>query len=164
MATKPTILLVTGAFTTAACYDRLTPYLHKSGYPTVITALPSANPSDPESCSATKDGAHVMNNHLLPLLHESRDVIIFAHSLGATTLGGASEPVGKPQREARGAKGGVLGLVYMSFAFVKEGQTQLEFLGGAWPAFCKVGSVRIYFSIAVDEGADVMAFSRLKVS
>ncbi|KAK5121789.1 hypothetical protein LTR85_004664 [Meristemomyces frigidus] len=137
-ATKPTVLLVTGAFTTEACYDCLLPYLHKAGYPTVVTALPSANPKDPDSCSIAQDGEHVMQKHLLPLLHDGKDVVIYAHSLGATCLAGATEPVAKTARRVVGKKGGVLGLVYMSFAFVTEGQSQLEFLGGAWPPFCKV--------------------------
>lgn len=140
-APKPTILLVTGAFTTEACYDRLLPYLHKAGYPTAVTALPSASPENPDSCSIAKDGQHVMQKHLLPLLHEGKDVVVYAHSLGATCLGGATEAVAKSDRVAEGKSGGVLGFVYMSFAFVTEGQSQLEFLGGAWPPFCKVDVV-----------------------
>jgi len=82
-----------------------------------------------------------MQRHLLPLLHEGKDVVVYAHSLGATTLGGATEPVTKTEREVKGLRGGVLGLVYMSFAMPREGESQLEFLGGALPAFCRVDSV-----------------------
>jgi len=82
-----------------------------------------------------------MDNYLLPLLDQGKDVIVFAHSFGATSLGGAEQPVAKAQRAAQGEHGGVLGLVYISFAFVSEGDSQLAYLGGQWPPFCKVDTV-----------------------
>lgn len=141
---KPTILLVTGAFTTEACYDRLVPHLQRAGYPTVAAGLPSANPADPREHSSASDGIYVLNKFLLPLLDEGKQVVVFAHSFGATSLGGAERPLTKATRQAKGLKGGVVGLVYISFAFVPEGRSQLEVLGGEWPPFCKVDTVGMH--------------------
>lgn len=79
----------------------------------------------------------------MPRINEGKDVIIFAHSSGGTFTGGAKTSLAKSARKARGQKGGVLGLVYISFALTPEGQTQLEYMGGQWPAFIKLDNVSV---------------------
>lgn len=135
---KPTILLVTGCLTTTACYDFLVPHLEQAGYPVALASLPSSNPEKPYECTAAKDGQHLLHNHLMPLVNAGKDVIVFAHSFGATSLSGAGDKLSKQERAARGLSGGVLGLIYIAFAMVPDGQSQLDYLGGGYPPFVKV--------------------------
>lgn len=135
---SPTILLLPGAFTTPACFDYLAPHLEKAGYPVVKASLIGTNPSKPQLCTAEGEGHNLLNNHLLPLIDQGKDVLIFAHSFGATACSGANGGLTRSAREGRGLKGGVIGIVYISFAFCQDGQSQLAYLGGVWPPFCKL--------------------------
>ena len=139
----PTILLVPGAFTASSCYDLVLPYLQPHGCPVVVASLPSSNPETPEEHTAASDGRFLLVEHLLPLINEGREVVVFAHSFGATSLSGADQKLSKHQRSEDGLPGGVLGLIYISFAMCTDGQSQLEYLGGVWPPFCKLNHVRI---------------------
>jgi hypothetical protein len=84
-----------------------------------------------------------VEKYLLPLINKGREVVVFAHSFGATCLSGADKKLSKRQRSESGLSSGVLGLVYISFTKRTDGQSQLEYLGGTWPPFCKLNHVRI---------------------
>ncbi|KAK3675983.1 hypothetical protein LTR78_004175 [Recurvomyces mirabilis] len=131
--TKSTILLVPGALQTSACFDRLRPILEQAGFPTVAGALTSLNPSSPDDCTAAKDGRHLLDEFLLPLLDEGRDVLIFAHSFGGTCLSGADLGLSRSVRAGMGLTGGVIGLVYMSFIPTMDGHSQFRSFGSIWP-------------------------------
>ncbi|KAK3075870.1 hypothetical protein LTR53_000444 [Teratosphaeriaceae sp. CCFEE 6253] len=135
---KPTILFVPGALTALSCYDYIVPLLQKQGYSTVQTPLPSNNPKDPSAHTAETDGRALLQEALLPLLGEGRDVVVFAHSFGATAMSGAKSSVTKAEREARGESGGVVGVIYISCCLVPDGQDQITYLGGALPDCVKV--------------------------
>lgn len=139
----PTILLIPGAFTTPACYDYLAPHLEKAGYPVVRTSLVTTNPSPQTlpSCSAESEGLHLLHTYLLPLIEEQgKQVIVFAHSFGATSCSGGKNGLVRSSREKKGLKGGVVGIVYISNAFCKDGEDQVGSLGGNWPPFCARGN------------------------
>ena len=97
--------------------------------------MPSSNPPDPDSCTARKDGQTLLKEHLIPLIDAGKDVIVFAHSFGATCLSGASNKLSKAERTKDGKAGGIFGLVYISFALVPDGVSQFDYLGGTWPPF-----------------------------
>lgn len=137
----PTVLLVTGASTTAHCYDLLVPFLREAGYPTEAVALRSCNPTNPDEHTGASGGKDILENHLLPLIDAGKDIVVFAHSYGATSLSGADRHLSKAERAASGQSGGVLGLIYISFALVPDGQSQVDYLGGAWPPFIKLDHV-----------------------
>jgi hypothetical protein len=82
-----------------------------------------------------------LENYLLPLINDGKDVVVFAHSFGATSLTGAGQKLSKHERKDAGLSGGVLGLIYISFAMVTDGHSQQEYLGGVWPPFCKLNRV-----------------------
>lgn len=140
--TLPTVLLVTGACTTAHCYDLLVPLLQEAGYPTETVALPSCNPTNPDEHTGASGGKDILENHLLPLIDAGKDVVVFAHSYGATSLSGADRHLSKAERAASGQPGGVVGLIYISFALVPDGQSQVDYLGGTLPSFIKIDQVR----------------------
>jgi pimeloyl-ACP methyl ester carboxylesterase len=138
---KPTIVFVTGALTAPSCYDRIVPLLGRVGYPTVQPALPSANPADPNAHTAESDGQYLLEQHVRPLVEAGKDVVVFAHSFGATAMSGANSGITKKDRKAKGEEGGVVGIIYISGALVPSGQSQVEYLGGELPPFCKVDHV-----------------------
>ena len=138
---SPTILLIPGAFTTPACYDLVLPYLKEAGYPVAISALPSSNSTSQDECTAASDGQYLLDQCLLPLIADGQDVMVFAHSFGATCLSGAGCKLSKAERSANGLPGGVVGLLYMSFAMAADGQSQIEYVGGAWPPFIRLDHV-----------------------
>lgn len=139
---KPTILLIPGACTEATCFDRLRPLLHDAGYETVAVSHPSANPTDPFAHTAETMALNVEQNYVQPLLDAGKDILVYAYSSGGSQTGTNGPSWTKLAREARGLKGGVIGIVYMSCAPVPAGTTQLDFLGGALPPFVKTDTVR----------------------
>lgn len=144
MAAKPTILLIPGACTESTCFDRLRPYLHRAGYETVAVSHPSANPTDPFAHDAETFALNVQNVYLQPLLDAGKDVLVYAYSSGGSQTGTNGPSWIKSEREARGEKGGVVGVVYMSCAPVPAGVDQLTFMGGSWPPFVKGDTVCTY--------------------
>lgn len=142
MPAKPTIVLIPGACTRASCFDRLTPYLHDAGYETVAVSHPSANPPDPFAHTAETMALNVQNMYVQPLLDAGKDVLVYAYSSGGSQTGTNGPSWVKFEREARGLKGGVVGIVYHSCAPVPAGMDQLTFMGGTWPPFIKDDSVR----------------------
>jgi len=153
----PTILLITGAFTTTQCYDRMVPLLEQAGYPTAVAAPASCASTDIYGHTAASDGNGLLEEQLLPLINEGKDVVVFAHSFGATCLSGADRQLSKAERASQGLKGGVVGLAYISFALAKDGASQIEYLGGTWPPFCKLHYVRSFSRKCQLEVADGFA-------
>lgn len=141
MAATPTILLIPGACTKATCFDRLRPYLHDAGYETVAVSHTSANPTDPYAHTAETMALNIQENYLQPLLDAGKKVLVYAYSSGGSQTGTNGPSWVLSDREARGEKGGVIGIVYMSCAPVPAGMDQLTYMGGAWPPFVKANVV-----------------------
>ncbi|KAL9089907.1 MAG: hypothetical protein Q9159_002264 [Coniocarpon cinnabarinum] len=141
---KPTILLVPGAFAKPSCYDKLTPLLTSEGYQTVAAPLLSVDPTDAASCSCTIDAEHIKTQHLIPLIEDQgKDVIVFAHSYGALCAGIAVDGLARSVRHDTGRKGGVLGLIYLAGTMVPENKYIMELLGESWPPFFKIDHPRL---------------------
>lgn len=141
---RPTIVFFAGAFADPSCFDRMIPYLHKAGYPTIYASVPSLNPSDPSTASCANDVSETRKNVLLPLIEgQGKHVVVFTHSYGGIVGGAAAAGLSKGVREGRGEEGGVLGLVYLVGNIVGEGESLLEAVGGAYPPFIKVGNVSL---------------------
>lgn len=135
MAIKPTILLVPGGCTESSVFDPIMPLFKNAGYDAIAVSLASANPKDPDAHTAESDAKHILTTYLQPLLDAGKDTVIYAYSWGGTCLGNDGPSLTKRARQARGEKGGVLGIVYMSSALPSAGQSQLDYLGGIWPPF-----------------------------
>lgn len=146
MAAKPTILLIPGACTAPSCFYKLRPYLHDAGYETVAVSHPSANPVDPSAHTAETMALNVEQNYVQPLVDAGKDIVVYAYSSGGSETDTNGPSWVKADREARGEKGGVLGIVYMSCAPVPAGMKQLDFMGGALPPFVKANTVRLSVS------------------
>lgn len=147
ISTKPTLLLVHGAFGTPASWDKLVPFLKQGGYPIKRATYPSANPEKPSEAAAKIDIQYVRDRFLLPLIEqEHKDVVVIVHSFGGIVGGGAAVGLSKTDRLAQNLEGGVLGLIYIAGNITHEKQTMFDSVGGQWPPWLKLDNVRFFKS------------------
>lgn len=141
MASKPTIVLIPGACTEPSCFDGLRSCLRDAGYESVAVSHPSANPTDPFAHTAETMGLNVQENYIQPLLDAGKEILVFGYSSGGSETGTSGPSWVLSDREARGHKGGVIGIVYLSSALPPAGVPQLAVMGGVWPPMVKPDTV-----------------------
>lgn len=141
-ATKPTILLIPGAWFHPSTYDAFLSRLQHLSFPTAYASYPSLNPSHPASADAAADTETVLKRSLLPLIEtEGRDVVIVMHSYGGVPGSGAARGLSKVQRSGEGKKGGVVGLVHISGFVLPGGASVADGQGGELPGWVKQNEV-----------------------
>lgn len=148
-ASRPTIVLVHGAWETAAIWRPLAGRLRQDGYRVIAVNLPGrpGSPSGPEHASlpAYRDAV------LQAMAKETRPVVLVGHSFGGVTITAVAEAV--PEK--------VKTLVYLA-AFVPEsGHSLLDVskrdTGSALASHLKVDQARGTVSIAPEARGPVMA-------
>ena len=142
--TRPTILLIPGAWFPPSAYNAFLHAVRNAGYQTVCASYPSLNPKDPKHADAATDTLFVVQNYLIPLIEiEQKDVVIVMHSYGGIPGSGAATGFGKAARQQQGRKGGVVGLVHSSGFVLAEGLSCADGQGGSLPAWVKENDVRM---------------------
>ena len=150
MSSKPTFVLIPGAWHPPIVYSTFLNLIHKAGYPTVVMDLPSLDPQDVADADCQKDAASI-HERLVPMIENyGEDIIVLCHSYGGIPGGGAAHGLGKTSREKHGLKGGVVGLIYMSGFVVPQGQSLLNYLGGENPPYVQPHQVRIKSRLSLD--------------
>jgi pimeloyl-ACP methyl ester carboxylesterase len=125
---KPTVVLIPGAWHVAEHYSLLTPCLNDAGYETLPLTLPSSG-SDPAIPDFTPDVEEVRRN-VIPLLDAEKNVIVVMHSYGGIPGSSAMKGLSKTDREAVGKPGGVTALVYLCAWMLDEGVSMFQGGGG----------------------------------
>lgn len=115
---KPTFVLLHGAWHTPRCWDRLTAQLDAAGYTWVAPALPSSG-SNPPIPDWSRD-VETIRDTVSSLIQE-HDVVVVTHSFSGMTGGTALEGLDKDASLAKGLKGGVVRIVYIAAFLVPEG-------------------------------------------
>ena len=124
MASKPTIVLVHGAWHDVSCWDGIREQLSALSYPTAAVALVSPG-SKPAVKSHLEDVA-VVRKELERLIHgDGEDVVLVMHSYGGMAGAGAVEGLEKVRRNAEGQKGGVVDAIFIAAFLVDKGQSLL---------------------------------------
>lgn len=142
-ATKPTILLIPGAWFQPSTYDSFISHLQQLSFPTAYAPYPSLNPSHPATADAAHDTETVLQESLLPLIEdEGKEVVIVMHSYGGVPGSSAARGLGKVQRVGEGKTGGVVGLIYISGFVLPGGASVADGQGGQLPAWVKQNEVR----------------------
>ncbi|KAG9231346.1 hypothetical protein BJ875DRAFT_517460 [Amylocarpus encephaloides] len=131
--TRPTIVLIPGAFHPATCYELLLPHLHALSFPTRSIAPPSLNAPPPSLVAVAEDAAFIRDTILQPLLDEGKDVVLFAHSYSGVPACAAPLGMSRTTRRRKGEEGGVIGVVCLAAFLVREGEEALVALGGGDP-------------------------------
>lgn len=137
-STKPTIILVHGAWHYKECYSDVVPKLEALGFPVVTLDNPSAG--DPLAPGLTwQDDMKAIHKIMLPLLDEGKEIFIATHSYGGIPGCASIEGNSIVERAEEGKKGGVKGIIFMSaFAVPARGMTLKQLFGGAYPPWVEV--------------------------
>ncbi len=152
---KPTILLVGGAWHTAAYLKPLATALEAADYPTITLALPSVGAS-PAKLDFGDDVALVRST-ASELAADGKHVVAVLHSFGGIVGTEALQGLGQASMKGTGA---VLGLVYIATMLPKKGdsfEAHLESVGDfAWKpareALTVVGASLLPISTLVANG------------
>ena len=118
--TKPTFLLVPGAWHLPDIYSDVIDSLSAHKYPTVGLPLPSAG-AMPPNMSFDED-VNAIRASLTKLVEtEEKEVILVVHSYTGMPGTEAPKGLGKKEREEKGLKGGVVRLVFIMAFAMPEG-------------------------------------------
>ena len=142
-ATKPTILVLPGAWLNPSTYDAFISRLQHLSFPTAYASYPSLDPANPATADAANDTEAVLKGSLLPLVaDEGKDVVIVMHSYGGVPGSSAARGLSKAQRSGEGKSGGVVGLIHVSGFVLPGGASVADGQGGNLPGWVKQNEVR----------------------
>jgi alpha-beta hydrolase superfamily lysophospholipase len=116
---KPTYVLVPGAWHSPEIYKDVVDSLAKHGYPTISLALPSVG-ATPALYDFSED-VTAIRSCLAELVSQDKDVILVVHSYAGLPGGEATKDLGKKEREAQGLKGGIIRYVVINGFIVPAG-------------------------------------------
>lgn len=109
MSSKPTFVLVPGAWLSASTWDKVVSLLSTAGYKSVAVTLPSTSG---DISASFLDDVEAVRAAITSETDASRDVVVVVHSYGGHV--GQSALKGLPTRQDPGPKGKVLGLAMMA--------------------------------------------------
>ncbi|KAG0651321.1 hypothetical protein D0Z07_1839, partial [Hyphodiscus hymeniophilus] len=123
-ATKPTILIVPGSFSPPSMYQSILDDLKSAGYEAIAIYLPTVGDAQKASGISLADDAAGIQAVLIKLVdEEGKDVILVTHSYGGIAGGEGAKGFAKTEREARGRKGGIVRLLYVTALIARVGES-----------------------------------------
>jgi alpha-beta hydrolase superfamily lysophospholipase len=133
---KPVIVLVHGAWHHPLHYRALIWALQEQGY-TVLAPLNATVGIDDAIAGKThKDDVKRIHDYLLPVLDEGREVLMVCHSYGGVPGTASIEGHSVAERAAKGLKGGIKSVLYISALLPpSRGMSVWDLLGQAWPGW-----------------------------
>jgi pimeloyl-ACP methyl ester carboxylesterase len=158
MSTKPTIILIPGAWHSEAVYDQVISLLSDQGYKSIAVALKSTSG---DSSIGLKDDIDAVREAILGETSQGRDVVVTVHSFGGIV--GASAIKGLTTKQ-NNSSGRVVGLIMLASGFAQTGATFMSILDNkpppSWVADTKTGFATLvvdplplfYHDISAEEG------------
>lgn len=140
-STKPTILLIPGAWHRGEAWSPVTTLLQEQGYHVEAVTLPSAGGSP--SSTMTDDAEHIRTKHLDDLIVQGRDVIVVMHSYSGIPGTECIKGMARKDLAAQGKPGGVIALVYVAAFLIPAGESLGSALPGNNPSIIAPGDVCI---------------------
>ncbi|KAK0709998.1 Alpha/beta hydrolase fold-1 [Lasiosphaeria miniovina] len=137
--TKPTLVLVPGAWYHIDTYHKLVAVLEAQGFRCVPVALPSSTTHDP--ATTFLDDLQVVRRAIVAETDQGRDVVVVVHSYGGLPGHSASKGLTLPHRgsdSTTDTHGHVLGFVGLATGFTVTGKTLLDGMGGAPPPLWRI--------------------------
>ncbi|KAL7627514.1 hypothetical protein AAE478_001707 [Parahypoxylon ruwenzoriense] len=135
---KPVIVLVHGAFLAPVHYRKLIEPLRARGYAVVAPPLPATGLDDCVAGKTYVDDAKRLLECLAPFLDEGREAVVVGHSQGGIAASALTEGQTVEDRRAKGLRGGVKAVIYLTaFAVPERGASLLGLLGGTPPPICR---------------------------
>lgn len=126
---KPTIIIVPGAWQKPVAFEKIVTLLEQAGYPTIHVPLPTVADIDAPLASLTDD-VEAVRKVLVPLVDEGKEVVLIGHSAGGISMSGAVEGLDVASRKAEGKQGGVTRCIFFAAFVLPKGQSLLGVLGG----------------------------------
>lgn len=131
---KPSILLIPGAFALPEFYDSIVIPLAAKGYDIralrTLTVSDAPGPTD-RAPVTMYDDANLIATEAGKLADEGKDVILLAHSYGGVPMTESCKGLGKEERAKQGKQGGIVRLAYITCLVPALGETAGEVLKGA---------------------------------
>ena len=127
--TKPTVVLVPGAWHKVAQYSPLTSRLEQAGYTVHGVDYPSTGPN-PTNKNFDPDVA-VLRHTIAELADHGEDIMVVVHSAAGIIAGEAAKGLSKADREKDGTAGGIVHMVYIAAFAASEGVALYDATGQA---------------------------------
>lgn len=126
---RPTIVIVPGAWQLTSCFTPFAGLLRSQGFDTEVVDMPSVGGTQLPLTGLPEDIAAV-RAVVQPLVEAGKEVVLLTHSAGGVSGGGAAEGLGFNTRKQAGLPGGVVRVIYMTAFMVPKGSSLLQMLGG----------------------------------
>ncbi|KAG4441146.1 hypothetical protein IFR05_003367 [Cadophora sp. M221] len=123
---SPAIVLIPGIWVGPNIYDEVSLKLQAQGYLNTTIALPSTGHRSPGNPTMHDDEAFIRSKLVELIESEQREVLMVMHSAGGFLGTSSVQNLSKQARAARGLKGGVVGLVFLSAVLVEAGYVHDE--------------------------------------
>lgn len=118
---------VHGAWHHPNCFDQLAAALEARSFP--VVAVRNAVAASPSQGATYRDDVKAIHAVVLPLLDGGTRVFVVAHSYGGIPGCALTEGQSVPERAARGAKGGIVGIMLMAaFGLPARGMSMARIL------------------------------------
>ena len=127
-SSKPTIVLVPGAWHQVAQYSPLTTRLEEAGYKVYGVDYPSTSPN-PTNTNFDPD-VEVVHKSIERLADQGKNVVVVVHSAAGIIAGEAARGLSKADRERDGKAGGIVRMVYICAFAAPEGVALYDATGG----------------------------------
>lgn len=149
MSSKPTLVLVPGAWHSASTWNKVASLLEAQQYKCVPVTLPSAsaNPS-----ATFSDDVEAVRKAIVAETTREHDVVVVAHSYGGQVGNSAVKSLTRPKEDvsSKTSSGYVIGIVLLASGFTVTGTSFLDGLGGKPPPSWKMDLER-GFAVIVAE-------------
>lgn len=132
---KPTIVLVPGAWQNSHGFDSVQQKLQHLGYPTILIDHVSIG-AEPPTTELSDDVNSL--RQVLQGLTEERNIVVVAHSYGGLVASCAAEGLGVAELSKACRTGGIIMLVYLTAFVLPKGVSLMDGLHGEWLPWQKV--------------------------
>lgn len=124
-STKPTLLLIHGAWHYPASYGAFTSALRHAGFEVHCPRLLTMNGSRPPNADLTSD-TDLIRSYATSLVDAGRTVAVVMHSYGGQVGTNALFGLSKKARATQGLPGGISHLIYMCGFALPEGKSMVD--------------------------------------
>ncbi|KAI1409645.1 alpha/beta-hydrolase [Hypoxylon sp. FL1857] len=154
---KPVIVIIHGAFFSPVHYRRLIEPLRAQGYVVVSPPMPTTGLDDTVAGKTYVDDVKRLLEGLTPFLDEGREAVVIGHSQGGIAASALTEGQTIEERKARGLKGGIKAVIYLTaLAIPIKGASLAGMLGETPPIYRVEGPFYVLTELALSSESNDM--------